>query len=76
MVRNGFRSRHDLHSVFFPFDYYMSLRNTYKLYEAADSLLLNQVGGNIKYDIRRECKCVFFGHVLFSVIYWIRSINL
>ena len=33
--------------------------NTCRLYDADDSLFLNRVCGNIKYDIRRECKCGF-----------------
>ena len=43
MVRSGYRPKRDLHSVFFPFDYYTSLKYLQ----------------TIKYHIRRECKCVF-----------------
>ena len=65
MVQSGYRPKRDLHSVFFPFGYYMSL-NTYKLYDADDSLFLSQVCRNIKYDIRRECKCGLWSCIVFG----------
>ena len=40
--------------------------NIYKLYDADDFLFLNQVCGNIKYDIRRECKCGFWSCIVFG----------
>ena len=60
MVRIGYRPKRDLHSVFFPFDYYMSLKYLQTIrrrwFSISESSLRNY---KLRYYIRWECKCGF-----------------